>query len=123
MEKRPAGWKNSNNESKRYGSTWVKLRCRILNRDRYLCQCEECKRDKRLTYADEVDHVIPVERGGSDAEWNLQAINHDCHKRKTVRDRYGLNPDSGRCNIDGLPLDPNHPWNKGRLMKPELVES
>ncbi|WP_434091250.1 HNH endonuclease [Pseudomonas putida] len=58
----------------------------MLKRDNYLCQCGECKRIGRLRGADEVDHIVPVAMGGTDAEGNLQAINHECHKVKTLRD-------------------------------------
>jgi 5-methylcytosine-specific restriction enzyme A len=66
-----------------YGSAWDKLRLTILKRDGYLCQCNECKQAKRIRQADEVDHIVNKAEGGTDDPSNLQAINTDCHKRKT----------------------------------------
>lgn len=67
----------------RGGRPWRRKRDRILQRDGYLCQCEDCKRDGLLTLATEVDHIIPLAEGGTDDERNLRAINHDCHEKKT----------------------------------------
>lgn len=72
-----------------YGREWERIRVAILRRDRYLCQCEECKAGNRLTVAHEVDHRIPKARGGTDDPDNLRAINRDCHRRKTAREGRG----------------------------------
>jgi 5-methylcytosine-specific restriction protein A len=56
----------------------------ILKRDRYLCQCEECRRTGRVLPATEVDHRISKAEGGSDDPANLAAINTDCHRKKTA---------------------------------------
>lgn len=70
-----------------YGSTWDKLRLVVLARDRYLCQCEQCQGGKlRLSVATEVDHRISKAHGGTDALDNLQAINRECHRRKTAEE-------------------------------------
>lgn len=37
--------------------------------------------------ATEVDHVVPLAKGGTDDASNLVAINAVCHARKTARDR------------------------------------
>lgn len=29
-----------------------------------------------------IDHIIPRSKGGTDAEWNLQAVHHDCNGRR-----------------------------------------
>ena len=65
------------------GNSWEAIRRRILARDRGVCQCEECKRLGRVRLAHEVDHVVPLDQGGSNGDANLQAINWDCHKAKT----------------------------------------
>ena len=78
-----------------YGSDWDKRRARILARDAGLCQCSDCKARGLITLATEVDHIISkaewqVRHGslaGVDDDSNLQAINRECHKRKTVDDR------------------------------------
>lgn len=91
-----------------YGKGWKKIRARILKRDRYLCRCDDCKLTGKPRPATEVDHIVPVEQGGTNADTNLQAINGDCHKRKTKLDE-GKQPGYG-CTDAGFPLDPRHPW-------------
>lgn len=67
-----------------YGAEWDRLRKIVMERDQYLCKCAECRAENRLRPATEVDHVVPKAQGGTDALDNLQAINRDCHRRKTV---------------------------------------
>jgi 5-methylcytosine-specific restriction enzyme A len=93
-----------------YGAAWVKLRARILQRDCYRCRCEDCRRTGELKPATEVDHIISkaawVKRTGTekgvDAESNLQAINHDCHMAKGLRERGYREPQ--RIGADGYPM-------------------
>lgn len=72
-----------------YGSEWEALRARILKRDGYVCQCEDCKEAGRILPARDVDHILAKAHGGSDEESNLRAMNADCHKRKTAREGRG----------------------------------
>lgn len=62
--------------------TWLRVRRRILDRDGY--RCRACGRPGRL----EVDHVIPLHRGGAplDAD-NLQTLCVACHLQKTTREK------------------------------------
>ncbi|MEI7955450.1 MAG: HNH endonuclease [Verrucomicrobiota bacterium] len=90
------------------GHAWAKIRQRILRRDRGLCQ--PCKRDGRLTLAQQVDHIVPVSKGGGDEDDNLQGICLACHDDKTRID-LGLKAVTA-CDANGVPLSPNHPWNK-----------
>jgi 5-methylcytosine-specific restriction protein A len=71
----------------RGGRPWRRKRDQVLLRDQYLCQCEDCG-GKRY-FADEVDHIVPLSRGGTDDLSNLRAINKDCHKAKTAREASG----------------------------------
>ncbi|WP_081089697.1 HNH endonuclease [Achromobacter xylosoxidans] len=84
------GWRPDRERGSRhqrgYGTAWSRLRDLILKRDRYLCQCEECKRTGRVLPATEVDHRIPKAEGGTDEPHNLCAINVECHKRKTAKE-------------------------------------
>jgi len=93
-ERHPArkyGWapdsERGTRQQRGYGRAWERTRAAVLRRDRYLCQCEACKEAKRLTVAHEVDHRIPKARGGTDDPDNLCAINRDCHRRKTAREK------------------------------------
>ncbi|WP_420042603.1 HNH endonuclease [Bordetella genomosp. 9] len=49
-----------------------------------MCQCENCKGVKLVAH--EVDHIIPVAKGGTDHPDNLRAMNRDCHAEKTKRE-------------------------------------
>jgi 5-methylcytosine-specific restriction protein A len=64
-----------------YGATWVKLRRMIMSRDAGLCQ--PCRAAGRVTFAAQVDHIVPKARGGTDDPENLQAICRKCHQAKT----------------------------------------
>jgi len=82
-----------------YGALWQRMRERILKRDGYLCQCSERKRLNRVRLANEVDRVVPKAKGGSDDD-NLQAINANCHKLKTMQES-GHKP-KPRVGVDGI---------------------
>jgi 5-methylcytosine-specific restriction endonuclease McrA len=54
---------------------WKKLRLRILSRDAHTCHyCGDT--------ANEVDHIVPLKRGGSDDPDNLVACCRTCNIRK-----------------------------------------
>lgn len=71
-------------EQRGYDWEWRKKRAAVLKRDRYLCQCDDCK--GCTLPASEVDHITPKSMGGSDDSCNLQSLNVDCHKAKTQRE-------------------------------------
>lgn len=104
-----SNWKSGSSREK-YGPDWEKQREVVLKRDNYLCQCKRCKKSGIMRPATEVDHILPVEHGGSDDYDNLQAINSVCHKLKTAEDE-GKRMYLG-CDENGIPLDPFHPWNR-----------
>jgi shikimate kinase len=65
------------------------LRKAILERDGWLCQCDDCKSTGAVKVAHEVDHKSNTRDENdrlNDSPDNLQAINRDCHKRKTARE-------------------------------------
>lgn len=86
-----------------YGHAWRKVREIRLKMDKYLCV--PCKQQGRYTKATEVDHIIEKANGGTDEYDNLQSICATCHKAKTSGKQIKA------CGVDGMPLDPNHPWN------------
>ena len=67
------------------GRPGTRARRRVLERDGYLCQV--CLDDGRVTVADEVDHVVPLHRGGSDTDANKQSICFAHHQEKSERER------------------------------------
>jgi 5-methylcytosine-specific restriction protein A len=68
------------------GRAWRRLRDQIMKRDGYICRCDECRRTGTLKDAHEVDHIVPLSQGGTDAAGNLRAINRDCHRAKTHKE-------------------------------------
>ncbi|HYC42354.1 MAG TPA: HNH endonuclease signature motif containing protein [Noviherbaspirillum sp.] len=78
---------------------WRKLRALVLNDDPF---CRHCGQP-----ATDVDHI---NNDPSDNRLeNLQPLCHSCHSHKT-------NVDMGHrvaygCDVNGMPLDPSHPWN------------
>ncbi len=63
------------------GRELTRIRERILVRDG--AACRKCgKGVGRL----EVDHVVPLAAGGSNAELNLQLLCIDCHKLKSLKE-------------------------------------
>ncbi|CAL8476417.1 HNH endonuclease [Caballeronia sp. S22] len=76
-----------NRHARGYGNQWQRLREIVLRRDSGICRCAECRRLGRVRVATEVDHVIAKAHGGTDDLSNLSAINRDCHKAKTARER------------------------------------
>jgi len=74
------------------GSAGVRDRERIRARDCGLCQ--ECLRNGRTTIGGPIDHIIPLWKGGSDADDNKEVLCVPCHDAKTAREateraRYG----------------------------------
>jgi 5-methylcytosine-specific restriction protein A len=69
------------------GRHGVNDRERIKRRDKGLCQ--ECLRQGHVTLGDEVDHIIPLSAGGSDADSNKELLCRDCHKIKSRVERRG----------------------------------
>jgi 5-methylcytosine-specific restriction enzyme A len=73
--------------------------------------CRHCAKLGKLVPAQQVDHIVPPE-GDFQLQTsanNLQSLCVSCHSRKTQGRHYA--PDVG---LDGYPLDPNHPANRGR---------
>lgn len=77
-------WKGGNTTKRGYGWAWQKLRSKIMERDKAMCQ--PCHRRGHYTAATEVDHIQAKAKGGTDHTHNLEAICSACHKAKTQRD-------------------------------------
>ena len=78
-------WSRTSRHARGYGTAWEKLRKRILIRDKYLCQ--QCKREGRVKVGNQVDHIKPKARGGTDDEANLEVLCRDCHDEKTLKEQ------------------------------------
>lgn len=97
--------------AKLYGKPrWKKLRMKQLT---ISPDCEKCG-----SKATEVDHKIPHKGhfGLFYSLENLQSLCKRCHSSKTAREsgfaNNGKDRLMGRCDSDGLPVDPDHPWNR-----------
>jgi 5-methylcytosine-specific restriction protein A len=61
--------------------------------------CAICGRKESV----EVDHIMPVSKGGKDDRDNLQGVCRDCHEDKTRKD-LGLKNKQLPIGLDGYPL-------------------
>ena len=87
------------------GAAWQRLRASVLSGEPL---CRLCTAQGKTVPATDVDHRDG--NPGNNDMLNLAPLCHECHSRKTAADhgqrvRYG-------CDINGLPLDPDHPWRK-----------
>ena len=76
------------NHNKRYGRTWKRIRDRYIKANPL---CEECTRTGKLTPAEEVHHIKPLSKSGSNDTDNLMSLCSSCHSTITARegDRWG----------------------------------
>lgn len=73
--------------SRGYGREWRRIRLLQLGEQPF---CEDCRDAGRVTAATEVDHVIPLARGGTHARDNRRSLCKPCHSRKTAERDGGL---------------------------------
>ena len=66
--------------------SYRKIRLKALKRDNFLCI--ECLRKGYITPAEETDHIKPTLKGGDHSLDNLQSLCRNCHKEKTLSERY-----------------------------------
>lgn len=95
-----------------YDHRWQKARAVFL-RQHPLCQCPTCDEgNKRVTLATVVDHKIP-HRGDKTLFWdrsNWQALAKQCHDSYKQRlEKSGIEAGS---DVQGVPVDPMHHWNR-----------
>lgn len=69
--------------NKRYGHAWRKIRNRYITAHPL---CEQCEVNGRVTAAQEVHHILPLDHGGTHDEANLQALCKPCHSRQSALD-------------------------------------
>jgi len=62
----------------------------------------ECEKVGRIRAWTEIDHRVPLTKGGPDVASNRFGLCDDCHKAKTIRDMgYKKKP---RIGLDGYPV-------------------
>jgi 5-methylcytosine-specific restriction enzyme A len=73
--------------------------------------CDMCRQQGRITPATVADHIVP-HHGDPKLFYdpnNLQSLCATCHGIKRTKENKGLYPG---CDINGIPLDKDHIWNK-----------
>ena len=63
--------------------------------------CRLCAEKGKTTAAQEVDHILPLHKGGTNDRDNLQPICVPCHLDKTDRD---MGRNKQEIGLDGWPI-------------------
>jgi 5-methylcytosine-specific restriction protein A len=81
------------------GRRAVELRRRLLAEEPL---CRACAAEGRVAAAVELDHIVPLSKGGGHEEDNLQPLCGDCHAAKSAKDMgRQAKPQYG---VDGWPV-------------------
>lgn len=83
------------------GRKGVELRQRRLLRTNYLC--EMCAAQGIMRLADEVDHIIPLAKGGKDIDENTRNLCDEHHKQVTA-EQFGFRKRAA-IGLDGWPVE------------------
>ena len=86
----------NNKEDRTRGRKWMRMRHVVLVEQPV---CARCKRKPSV----QVDHIIPLCKGGTDERDNLQGLCYDCHEDKT-REDLGLKKKPQKIGVDGYPI-------------------
>lgn len=65
------------------GRAWQATRARVLGLNPL---CAHCERKGFVTLAQQVDHILPLHKGGTDDANNLQGLCNACHDAKSLQD-------------------------------------
>lgn len=84
-------------EQRTRGRRWMRLREAVLVEEPV---CMICGRMPST----QVDHKVPISKGGTDTRGNLQGVCEACHDVKTRTD-LGLKPRRNPVGINGYPID------------------
>lgn len=90
-------WKQNPEGSRLTGRKLQRRNKRILERDQYTCQNVQCG---HVGIDLHVDHKVPIARGGTDEDSNLQALCIGCNQAK------GLAESRGEVLPDPTDFDP-----------------
>lgn len=100
----------------RYGRTWKRIR------DRHIAEhplCEMCKKQGRITPAEEVHHIKPLSQGGTHDDSNLMSLCKECHSEITAREGGRWTPKHRRRAVKiSKPSDGGNGRPPSRIKKP-----
>ncbi|WP_430229892.1 HNH endonuclease [Nitrosomonas communis] len=65
--------------------------------------CVECWKAGRVKQAEELDHIVPLHKGGTNDDENLQGLCQKCHSEKSAMER-GFSP-KREIGVDGFPVE------------------
>lgn len=71
------------------GAKRMEAKKRILERDGYVCQNPQCGCLLEGMKDSILDHIIPLSRGGTHDDENLQSLCLDCSRKKTHKESRG----------------------------------
>ena len=76
---------NISSTQRGYDVAWMRVRLSVLRRQPW---CAACHAEGLVTIATEVDHIIPLSKGGARLDLaNLQPLCRPCHIAKTQQDK------------------------------------
>jgi 5-methylcytosine-specific restriction protein A len=78
-----ASAKFDNADGRLRGHAGVARRLRLWTKSPY---CAACGRLTNYPNGFQVDHIVPLHKGGSDEDANLQVLDLECHDKKTMKD-------------------------------------
>ena len=65
------------------GTTWMTRRAKWFRAHPLCCVCQAAGIAR---VADELDHIVPLARGGADDDSNYQSLCVECHRAKSKRE-------------------------------------
>ena len=66
------------NHDKKYGNNWRRIRALYVKKNPL---CERCLKEGRVTPVEEVHHIVPLSRGGTNQFTNLMSLCQSCHTK------------------------------------------
>ena len=66
--------------------------------------CVHCEERHQISIATQLDHIVPLFKGGEDDYPNLQGLCDPCHDAKTAQDMGHTQKPKTRIGPDGFPI-------------------
>ena len=93
-------------EKRDYDKLRLRGRKSVERRKRWLREnplCVHCQAQGRVRAATELDHIVPLFKGGAEDPTNLAGLCHDCHLEKSLAEKgHTQRPTIG---VDGFPVN------------------